>query len=138
MSNLLKSSNPPTIREPFGNYVHSISVPAGYKLMVTSGQLGASKDDATPESAADQARICFHNIQEILAQHHMTFANIVKVNGYLTSRDYFADYMAVRDEFIPDPVCSTLLIVSGFTRPEFKVEVEITAVAPSDAIKHSL
>ena len=34
-------------------------------------------------------------------------------------------YMEVRDRFVADPPpASTLMIVSGFTRPEFLVEVE--------------
>ena len=44
-----------------------------------------------------------------------------------------ADYMAVRDRLVADlPVkpASTLMIVSGFTRPEFLVEVEATALLP--------
>ncbi len=36
--------------------------------------------------------------------------------------------MAVRDRFVlSPPPASTLMIVSGFTRPEFKVEVEAIA-----------
>ena len=38
-------------------------------------------------------------------------------------------YGAVRSRFVAgDAFASTLLVVSGFTRPEFKVEVEIVAV----------
>ena len=37
-------------------------------------------------------------------------------------------YMAVRDRYMAlPPPASTLMIVSGFTRPEFKVEVEAIA-----------
>jgi 2-iminobutanoate/2-iminopropanoate deaminase len=39
--------------------------------------------------------------------------------------------MAVRDEWLADVAirpASTLLIVSGFTREEFKVEIEATAI----------
>ena len=36
--------------------------------------------------------------------------------------------MAVRDRFTLDPKpVSTLIIINGFTRPEFLVEVEVTA-----------
>jgi enamine deaminase RidA (YjgF/YER057c/UK114 family) len=39
-----------------------------------------------------------------------------------------AGYMKVRDEFVMDPPpASTLMIVQGFARPEFKVEVEAVA-----------
>ena len=39
--------------------------------------------------------------------------------------------MDVRDRYVGDPPpASTLMIVSGFARPEFLVEVEVIAVAP--------
>ena len=124
-----KTINPTTIRAPFGNYVHGIELPPGSRLLFTSGQLGTGKDDATPESATEQARICFTNIGEILTASGLDFSDVIKVNAFVTDRAYFPEYMAVRDEFVPEPVASTLVIVSGFTRPEFKVEVEVIAAA---------
>jgi enamine deaminase RidA (YjgF/YER057c/UK114 family) len=42
-----------------------------------------------------------------------------------------ADYMRVRDRQFPGtPPASTLVIVSGFTRSEFVVEIEAIAAAP--------
>ena len=41
--------------------------------------------------------------------------------------------MTVRDRYVADPLpASTLMIVSGFARPEFLVEVEVVAAAPAD------
>lgn len=122
-----KICNPDTIRAPFGNYVHGISVPSDSAFLFTSGQLGTSKDDATPDSAEAQARICFQNIEKILSENNFTFRDVVKVSAFVTDRDYFPAYMSVRDEFIKQAVASTLIVVNGFTRPEFKVEVEIIA-----------
>lgn len=119
--------NPDSIRQPFGHYSHGICLPEGCGLLLTSGQLGTSKDDATPSSVIEQARICFRNIGAILEAQNLNFDHVIKINAYVTSRDYFPDYMAVRDEFIAQPIASTLLIVGGFTRAEFKVEVEAIA-----------
>ena len=58
----------------------------------------------------------------------MSSADIVRINAYVTDRAYMAPYMAVRDRYVAlPPPASTLMIVSGFTRPEFKVEVEAIA-----------
>jgi len=39
-----------------------------------------------------------------------------------------APYMAVRDRYVAlPPPASTLMIVGGFTRPEFTVEIEAIA-----------
>ncbi len=46
----------------------------------------------------------------------------------MTDRAFFPIYGAVRGRYVTgDAFASTLVIVSGFTRPEFKVEVEVTA-----------
>ena len=46
-------------------------------------------------------------------------------------REHLKGYMSVRDLYIADPPpASTLMIVSGFSRPEFLVEVEVIAAAP--------
>ena len=123
-----KTINPPSVRPPFGNYSHALLVPPGASLLVTSGQLGIDNTDYIPEDVEAQAVLCFEALKAILAEADMSFADVIRINGFVTSRDYFPTYMAVRDRYTADPLpVSTLVIVSGFTRPEFKVEVEITA-----------
>jgi enamine deaminase RidA (YjgF/YER057c/UK114 family) len=58
----------------------------------------------------------------------MSFADIVRINAYVTDRAHMGAYMSVRDRYVATPApASTLLIVAGFSRPEFKVEVEAVA-----------
>lgn len=123
-----KIFNPASIRRPFGNYNHGLLVPPGASLLVTSGQLGIALDDTIPEDVTAQAELCFEAIKAILVKAEMSFADVIRISGFVTKRDDFPAYMAVRDRFTlePKPV-STLIIVSGFTRPEFLVEVEVTA-----------
>jgi len=72
--------------------------------------------------------LCFEAIGACLKEAGMSFADIVRINAYVTAREHMAPYMAVRDRYaaLPPPA-STLMIVGGFTRPEFKVEVEAIA-----------
>ena len=52
--------------------------------------------------------------------------------AYVTDRAHMAGYMASRDRHVGrPPPASTLMIVAGFTRPEFKVEVEVIAAGPA-------
>lgn len=127
---MLKALNPADIRPPFARYSHGIEVPAGARLLVLSGQLGVGADDQAPDQAEDQARLCFSNIDAILRESAMNRANVVRINAYVTDRAHMQGYMTARDEWIADldpPPASTLMIVSGFTRPEFKVEIEVLA-----------
>ena len=122
--------NPSSIRAPFARYSHGVEVPAGKRLVAVSGQLGVRADDSVPESVTEQAELCFANIAAILGESGMTLADVVRVNAYVTDRAHMKDYMAVRDRMVGEPPpASTLVIVSGFTRPEFKVEIEVIAAA---------
>ncbi|MGH1483455.1 MAG: RidA family protein [Geminicoccales bacterium] len=129
----MKSINPPTVRPPFARYSHAIEIAAPARLVVLSGQLGVSIDDTAPESAEDQAALCFSNIDSILAEARMTRRDVLRINAYVTDRAHMLGYMNARDAWLNDldpPPASTLVIVAGFTRPEFKVEIE--AMAASD------
>ncbi|MEK1892256.1 MAG: RidA family protein [Rhizobium sp.] len=120
--------NPPSVRKPFGNYNHGLLVPPGASLLVTSGQLGIGVDDVIPNDVTAQAELCFKAIDAILDEAGMTFADVIRISGFVTKREDFAAYMAVRDRYTLDPKpVSTLIVVGGFTQPEFLVEVEVTA-----------
>ena len=125
---------PPTIAPPFARYAHGVEVPAGHRLVVTSGQLGLAADGSVPEGAAAQAAICFANLDAILAEAGAGRAAVVRLNAYVSDRAHMAGYMAARDAWLAGVdrlPASTLVIVSGFTRPEFVVEIEATAAVPA-------
>jgi len=128
---VLRALSPPSIRPPFARYSHGIAVSPGHRLAVLSGQLGIAADDSIPPDCEAQAELCFANIAAILAADGMTLANVVRLNAYVTDRTHMAAYMRVRDRtFAGTPPASTLMIVGGFTRPEFLVEIEVIAAAP--------
>jgi enamine deaminase RidA (YjgF/YER057c/UK114 family) len=106
-------------------------MPAGYRLVVISGQLGIGLDEQVPPYCEAKAELCFANIATILAEDRMTLTNVMRLNAYVTDREHMKDYMRVRDRQFPGtPPASTLMVVSGFARPEFVVEIEAIAAAP--------
>ncbi|HHB81244.1 MAG TPA: RidA family protein [Aliiroseovarius sp.] len=128
----MKSLNPETIRPPFARYAHGVATPAAARLVTVSGQLGVRADDTCPPSAEEQAEICFANVTAILAEAGMGPGDVVHLRAYVTAREHMAGYMRARDAWLAQvdtPPASTLMIVAGFTRPEFKVEVEVLAAA---------
>ena len=127
---MIEALSPESIAPPFARYAHGVVVPEGYRLILTSGQLGLAEDGSVPESAEAQAEIIFANLTAILAAGGATVADALRLNAFVTDRAYMGGYMAARDRWLAglDRLpASTLVIVSGFTRPEFKVEVEVTA-----------
>jgi enamine deaminase RidA (YjgF/YER057c/UK114 family) len=126
----LRMLTPPTIAPPFAAYAHGVEVPAGALLVVTSGQLALAADGSVPQGAMAQARLCFDNCAAILAEAGMGPQDVIRINAFVTDRAHMPGYMAARDAWLTGVTClpaSTLVIVSGFTRPEFLVEVEVTA-----------
>jgi enamine deaminase RidA (YjgF/YER057c/UK114 family) len=124
----MRALTPAAINPPFARYSHGVEVTAGARLVFCSGQLGVAADGTVPESAREQADLCFANIAAILSEAGMDLSHIIRINAYVTAREHMAGYMASRDAHVATPPpASTLMIVSGFTRPEFKVEIEVVA-----------
>ena len=130
----LRALSPTSIRAPYARYSHGIALPAGHRLVFTSGQLGVRSDETIPADCEAQADLCFANIAAILAEDGMTLADIIRLNAYVTAREHMQGYMRSRDrQFSETPPASTLMIVSGFTRAEFMVEIEVIAAAAENA-----
>lgn len=124
----LKHLLPQDMAAPFAAYSHGVRIRAGAEMIFCSGQLGIAPDASVPEDAGAQAEICFENIRRILRDGGMDFSDVVRINAYVTDRAYMRPYMDVRDRLFPQPApASTLMIVSGFTREAFKVEIEVLA-----------
>lgn len=120
--------NPGTLAAPFSNYSHAMLVPEGCRLLACSGQLGVRPDGSIPEGAGEQARICFDNIRILLEEAGMGLEDVVRINAFVTGRKHMGPYMDVRNSLFSPPFpASTLVIVSGFSKPEFVVEVEVLA-----------
>lgn len=130
--NVLTHLTPASIRPPFAKYSHGIEIPEGMRLVLCSGQLGIDPDDAIPAGTEAQARLCFANIEAILQEAGLGLADIVRINAYVTGREHLKPYMKIRDELFSEPApASTLMIVSGFAREEFTVEIEAIAAGPA-------
>ena len=117
------------IHKPFGEYSLAV-LNKKTGLLVTSGQLGIDRVGKIPKTIGEQAKLCFNNINEILDQAKFNKTHILRVNAFLTNRENITEYMKVRDDFFLDikiKPASTLLIVSGFNKPEFLVEIEVIA-----------
>ena len=124
----MRRLTPDSIHPPFARYAHGVEIPGGNRIVFCSGQLGIGKDGMIPEGVEAQARLCFRAIAAILGEAGMNLGDLVRINAFVTGAEYLAGYMKVRDEFIGNPPpASTLMIVQGFARPEFKVEIEAVA-----------
>ena len=121
--------SPTTIHKPFGNYSHGI-LNSENGFLMTSGQLGINLDGSIPTSFSEQTNICFSNIFSIIKEAAFHPEDILRLNTFLTDRENLNEYMKIRDKFFSNisvKPASTVVIVSGFTKEEFLVEIEATA-----------
>jgi len=127
---MITSLVPSNMAPPFAKYAHGV-LEANSGFILTSGQLATTRDGMVPDTAQAQAELIFCNIDKILHEAGTSRAGTLRINAYVTDREYMAGYMAARDAWLTDVKhlpASTLVIVSGFTRPEFFVEIEVTAI----------
>jgi enamine deaminase RidA (YjgF/YER057c/UK114 family) len=126
-----RALRPAGIAAPAARYAPGVAVPAGARLVLTSGQLGVRPDGTVPEDATEQARQCLRNILAILAADGMGAEHVLRLSAFVTAREHLGAYMAARDELYRgrEPPASTLVIVAGLARPEFLVEIEAIAAA---------
>lgn len=130
----MESLEPEGMAPPFARYAHGVAVPEGHRFVFTSGQLAVRPDGSVPEGEEAQAELIFSNIDRILAAGGAGRGDVVRINAFVTDRAFMAGYMAARDRWLAEITrlpASTLVIVSGFTRPEFRVEIEVVAAVPA-------
>jgi enamine deaminase RidA (YjgF/YER057c/UK114 family) len=126
-----KPLSPTSIHPPFAPYSPGVEVASRSRLVFVSGQLGIAKDGTIPPDCGGQAELAFANIEAILAEAGMGLKDIVRINAYVTGREHLQSYMQVRNKLFSEPFpTSTLMIVAGFARPEFVVEIEAIAATP--------
>jgi enamine deaminase RidA (YjgF/YER057c/UK114 family) len=127
--------SPTTIHPPFSAYSNGVEIPAGQKLVFCSGQLGIAADGTIPPTAERQAHLCFDNLAAILAEAGLGLEHIVRLNAYVSGREHLKPYMDARNARFGSPLpASTLMVVIGFARPEFFVEVEAVAAGPASQV----
>src|SRR5688572_31064230 len=130
-----KPLSPTTIHPPFSSYSNGVEVPAGQRLVYCSGQLGITRGGYVPTAAGEQAELAFDNIAAILAEAGLGLEHVVRVNAFVTGREHLRPYMDARNKRFTHPLpASTLMIVAGFARPEFFVEIEVVAAGPASEV----
>jgi enamine deaminase RidA (YjgF/YER057c/UK114 family) len=84
-----------------------------------------------PAEAGDQARRCFEIIAAALADAGATLDDVVRTRMYITAAGDADAVGAVHGELLGHVrPAATMVIVSGFLDPAWKVEIEAEAVLP--------
>ena len=126
----IKRTNPPELARPTG-YTHVVEVTAPAKIVYVAGQIALDKD-GNVVGAGDmkaQAEQVFKNLQAALTAAGAKFADVVKMNTYVTDMAQAPAVREVRARYFTDVTpARTLVQVVRLARPEFLLEIEVVAV----------
>jgi 2-iminobutanoate/2-iminopropanoate deaminase len=107
---------------------YSQAIRAEGRMLFLSGQISLTPSgEMVMGDVKTQTTQVMTNIQGVLAEAGLTFANIVKTTIFLSSMDHFADVNTVYGSYFEtDPPARSTVAVAGLPRG---VDVEIEAIA---------
>ncbi len=123
--------DPFPVNTPFhGIYAHGVETPAGARVLHVSGQVGRSPGGELAADFHGQCRQALLNLESVLREADMTFADIVKMSFFLTRREDMDALVEVRKAMLDGvrPAITTVF-VAGLVSPDWLVEVEAVACA---------
>jgi reactive intermediate/imine deaminase len=129
-TNTRRFLSPPTLPAPIG-YSHVVEVSGG-RLVYVSGQVPLDRDGELVGGGdfAAQTRQVFDNLTAALAAANASWADVVKLNYFLTDVSRIGLVRAIRDEYVntEQPPASTLVEVSGLFRDDILIEIDAVAI----------
>ena len=97
-------------------------------MVYVSGTTGYDYATMTmPEDAGQQARNCLATIEKALNQAGSSLKDVVRVRYYLTDLAHYDAIVEVAGKVFGEIRPAATMVVCGLTRPEMKIEIEVTA-----------
>ena len=108
-----------------GPYSHCVE---GKSAVYIAGQTALNGVDAPAKgNIKEQTNLVFKNLIDILKEANLTLDNVLKVNVYLTSMDYFEDMNKVYSEYFKDPYPARTCVAVKELPLGADVEIELIA-----------
>lgn len=123
--------------KPKGYVMKGVYTPAkkidlgnSYLIFVSGVQAPAGEiNEVVTEDIAEQTKLVFEEINNILKQAGATLDNVVKAVIYLKDINDFKIVSPIRTEYFKNSMpVSTMVEVHGFVRKGSKIEIEVTAL----------
>ena len=97
-------------------------------IVYVSGTTGYDyKTMVMPDDVRDQARNAFATITHALEEAGSTIKDVVRVRYYITDMAHYDGLVEVAGKIFGEIRPAATMLVCGLTRPEMKVEIEVTA-----------
>ena len=127
--------NPGTVAAPIGTYSHSVRVEtADGTWIYVSGQIASDADGklVAPNDLPAQTERVFENLKALLEANGASFADVVKLQTFVTTQEGFPQMREIRSRYLTDDLpASTAVQVAALVVPDAVIEVDVVAVIPS-------
>lgn len=115
-----------------GVYTPAKKIDLGESYLIFVSGVQAPKgeyNEVLTEDVAEQTKLIFEEISDILKQAGATLDDIVKAVIYLKDINDFEIVSPIRAEYFKNSMpVSTMVEVGGFVRKGSKIEIEVTAI----------
>lgn len=113
---------------PLSAHSDAVVIPAGARILVSSGMLGMRKDGTMPDTVEGQVVAAFDNVEAVLRAAGMDMGDLVKMTTYITDASYRDAFRVERAKRVGDePPASTRVVITALSMPEIKIEIEVIA-----------
>ena len=123
----------PRIGKPSGHFAHANAVEARGRFVFISGMTSKGADGSVVgvgDIEAQTRQMC-ENVKAAVEAAGGTMADICRVDVYVKDMAGFDTIHRVRRAYFPDPPpASTMVAISGFTHPDYLIEMAAIAVIP--------
>lgn len=135
---MLTAVVPAGTEHALGRYSPGIAVDtSAADLVFVTGQVAVDEAGRTVgiDDVAAQAERVYLNLGRVLAAAGAGLRDLVSVTVYLTGREHFDAFNAVRNRVFAEgvPPSSTVVIVAGLAVPEHLVEISAVAAVAREA-----
>jgi 2-iminobutanoate/2-iminopropanoate deaminase len=96
-------------------------------LLFLAGQLSLQDGKLQGETAGEQLKVCFDNIERLLASEGLTLDNIAKATIWITDAEAFGEVNAEYSRRFAEPYPSRSVVISGLAVRGALVEIEVVA-----------
>lgn len=94
---------PESDKSLYNNFHFAPAVRSG-NLVICSGVIGSGGDGKVPEAAADEFRLAWQGVGQVLEEAGLNYSNIVEYTTFHVGlNDHLADFMKARDEVLSEP-----------------------------------
>lgn len=114
-----------------GRYADAVRIPADLEIIHTSGTPGLRPDGTLPDGIVGQTEQAWRNIETILRAAGAELSDVVSIHQWLKNAEDIPAYVEVRKQFVKNLPTNMLAAVPALVRPEFLVEIEVTAAVPA-------